>query len=45
MNELIDLIFPTLSDELIHIILLIVGLLTAASIGRFIAGKISPKAN
>lgn len=45
MNELIDLIFPTLSDELIHIILLIVGLLTAASIGLFIAGKISPKAN
>ncbi|MDL2215248.1 phosphatidate cytidylyltransferase [Dysgonomonas sp. OttesenSCG-928-M03] len=45
MKEYIDLIFPTLSDELIYIILLIVGLLSVVSIGLFIVGKLFPKAN
>lgn len=45
MKDLIDTLFPTLSDELIFVILLIVGLLTVVSIGLFIAGKIFPKAD
>ncbi|MFT3993872.1 MAG: phosphatidate cytidylyltransferase [Dysgonomonas sp.] len=45
MKKYIDLIFPTLSDELINIILLIVGLLSVVSVSLFIVGKIYPKAN
>ncbi len=45
MKEYIDLIFPTLSDELVFIIGLIVGLLSVVTIGLFIAGKLFPKAN
>lgn len=45
MKKYIDLIFPTLSDELINIILLIVGLPSVVSLSLFIVGKIYPKAN
>lgn len=45
MKKYIDLIFPTLSDELINIILLIVGLLSVVSVSLFIVGKIYPTAN
>lgn len=45
MKDYIELIFPTLSDELINIIMLIVGLLSVVSVGLFIAGKIFPKVN
>lgn len=45
MKEYLDILFPTLSDELIFVIALIVGLLTVVTIGLFIAGKIFPKAN
>lgn len=45
MKEYLDILFPTLSDELIYIILLIIALLSVVSIGLFIAGKIFPKAN
>lgn len=45
MKEYIDLIFPALSDELVYIILLIIGLLGTVSVGLFVAGKLLPKAN
>lgn len=45
MNELIDSLFPTLSDELVSIILLIIALLTSVSVALFIVGKAFPKAN
>jgi phosphatidate cytidylyltransferase len=45
MKKYIDLIFPTLSGELISIILLIVGLLAAVSAGLFLVGKFYPQAN
>lgn len=45
MKEYIDVLFPTLSNELILVIFLIVGLLTFVSLGLFVAGKIWPKAN
>lgn len=45
MKELVDILFPALSDELVFIILLIVGLLSLASVILFIAGKMFPKAN
>jgi len=45
MMDFIDKLFPSLSDELVVIILLIIGLLSFASLSLFIAGKIFPKAN
>lgn len=45
MKEYLDILFPTLSDELMFVIALIVGMLTVATVGLFIAGKIFPKAN
>ena len=43
MKELLDIIFPTLSDELIIVISLIIGLLVTASLILFLVKKISPK--
>ena len=45
MKELLDIIFPTLSDELIIVISLIIGLLVTASLILFLVKKISPKTN
>ena len=45
MKELLDKIFPTLSDELIIVISLIIGLLVTASLILFLVKKISPKTN
>ena len=45
MKELLDKIFPTLSDELIIVISLIIGLLITASILLFLVKKLSPKTN
>lgn len=45
MEEFLDKLFPTLSDDLLYIILLIVGLLSVASLALFIVGKLFPKAN
>ena len=45
MKELLDTIFPTLSDELIIVISLIIGLLVTASLILFLVKKISPKTN
>lgn len=45
MKEYIDIIFPSLSNELKFIILLIVGLLCVASLVLLIVGKIFPKVN
>lgn len=45
MKQYIDILFPTLGDELINIILLIIGLLSIVSAGLFIAGKLFPKVN
>lgn len=45
MKEYINLIFPSLNADLKFIILLIVGLLSIASIGLFIAQKVFPNAN
>ena len=45
MKELLDKIFPTLSDELIIVISLIIGLLVTASILLFLVKKLSPKTN
>ena len=42
MKELLDIIFPTLSDELIIVISLIIGLLVTASLILFLVMKISP---
>ena len=41
MKELLDIIFPTLSDELIIVISLIIGLLVTASLILFLVKKIS----
>lgn len=43
MKELLDTIFPTLSDELIIVISLIIGLLITASLILFLVKKIFPK--
>ena len=40
MKELLDIIFPTLSDELIIVISLIIGLLVTASLILFLVKKI-----
>ncbi len=45
MKDLLDKIFPTLSDELIIVILLIIGLLVTASLILFLVKKIFPKTN
>ena len=45
MKNLLDKIFPTLSDELIIVISLIIGLLVTASLILFLVKKISPKTN
>ena len=45
MKELLDTIFPTLSDELIIVISLIIGLLITASLILFLVKKIFPKTN
>ena len=45
MKELLDIIFPTLSDELIIVISLIIGLLVTASLILFLVKKNSPKTN
>ena len=45
MKELLDTIFPTLSDELIIVISLIIGLLVTASLILFLVKKIFPKTN
>ena len=45
MKKLLDTIFPTLSDELIIVISLIIGLLITASLILFLVKKISPKTN
>jgi len=45
MREYIDLLFPSLNDELISVILLITGLLTIVSLGLFITGKLYPNKN
>ena len=45
MKELLDIIFPTLSDELIIVISLIIGLLITASLILFLVKKISPRTN
>ena len=45
MENLITRLFPTLSSELIFIILLIAGILSVTSIGLFVAGKAFPKSN
>ena len=45
MKELLDIIFPTLSDELIIVISLIIGLLVTASLILFLVNKISPTTN
>ena len=41
MKNLLDKIFPTLSDELIIVISLIIGLLVTASLILFLVKKIS----
>ena len=43
MKDLLDKIFPTLSDELIIVISLIIGLLVTASLILFLVKKIFPK--
>ncbi len=45
MKDLLDKIFPTLSDELIIVISLIIGLLVTASLILFLVKKIFPKTN
>lgn len=45
MQKFIDALFPTLSDELVYIILLIIALLSVVSLVLLIIGKIYPKAN
>lgn len=45
MKDFIDLLFPTLSDELVAIIFLIIALLSVVTLGLFIAGRAFPKAN
>lgn len=45
MQYFIDILFPSLSDELIFVIFLIVGLLSVVTIGLFVTGKVFPKAN
>ena len=45
MKNLLDKIFPTLSDELIIVISLILGLHVTASLILFLVKKISPKTN
>ena len=45
MKDLLDIIFPTLSDELIIVISLIIGLLVTASLILFLVKKIFPKTN
>lgn len=45
MKQLLDKIFPTLSDELIIVISLIIGLLLTASLILFLVKKFSPKSN
>ena len=45
MKNLLDKIFPTLSDELIIVITLIICLLVTASIALFLVKKLSPKTN
>lgn len=45
MKNLLDKIFPTLSDELIIVISLIIGLLVTASLILFLVKRISPKTN
>ena len=45
MKNLLDKIFPTLSDELIIVISLIIGLLVTASLILFLVKKIFPKTN
>ena len=45
MKQLLDKLFPTLSDELIIVISLIIGLLVTASLILFLVKKISPKTN
>ena len=45
MKNLLDKIFPTLSDELIIVISIIIGLLVTASLILFLVKKISPKTN
>lgn len=45
MKQLLDKLFPTLSDELIIVITLIICLLVTASIALFLVKKLSPKTN
>lgn len=45
MKKIIDQIFPTLNDELLIVIGLIIGLLLVVSVILFIVKKISPKSN
>lgn len=43
MKQLLDKLFPTLSDELIIVITLIICLLVTASIALFLVKKLSPE--
>jgi phosphatidate cytidylyltransferase len=45
MKTFVERIFPSLNDELILVIGLIVGLLAVVSVGLFVTGKLFPKAN
>ena len=45
MKQLLDKLFPTLSDELIIVITLIICLLVTASTALFLVKKLSPKTN